>query len=191
MRRRAFISLFSGAAAAWGVAAGAQHGGKVYRVGLLTPTDGAGRLRALAEALEHRGYHVGQNVAVELRSAEGRLEQLLTLAHELVRSGVDVMVACNTPGTRAAIDTRTTIPVVMALIGDPVGSGFVKNLNHPGGTVTGVSNASGEIAAKRLGLLKEALPGAKRIAVFTYPDNPVGAIQIPRWRRPRTRSESS
>jgi putative ABC transport system substrate-binding protein len=160
------------------VAPRAQQGDKVHRIGLLTPTDGVGRRRALIEALQHRGYREGQNVAIEARSAEGRLEMLPDLARDLVSAGVDVIVAMNTPGVRSAIDTGTMIPIVMGLVGDPVGSGFVTSLRRPGGKVTGVSNAAGEIAAKRLALLKEALPHAKRIAVFTHPDNPVGAVQL-------------
>jgi putative ABC transport system substrate-binding protein len=111
---------------------------------------------ALVQALERLGYREGQNLALEVRSAEGRLERLSPLAEELIRARVEVIVSVNTPGTKAAIATGTKIPIVMAVVGDPVGNGFVPNLNRPGGTVTGVSVAAGEIAAKRLELLKTA-----------------------------------
>jgi putative tryptophan/tyrosine transport system substrate-binding protein len=105
---------------------------------------------------------------LEERSADGRLERLPALVEELTRAGVEVIVAVNSPGTQAAIASGTKIPIVMALVGDPVGTGFVPNLNRPGGTVTGVSNAAGHIAGKRLSLLKSAFPAARRIAVLTH-----------------------
>jgi putative ABC transport system substrate-binding protein len=150
----------------------------IRRVGLLTPSDAAGRHGSLVQALESLGYREGQNLVLEVRSADGRLDRLPALAEELIGVGVEVIVAVNSPGTQAAIATGTKVPIVMALVGDPVGTGFVQSLSRPGGTVTGVSNASGEIAAKRLGLLKEAIPTARRIAVFTHPDDPVAAVQI-------------
>ena len=115
---------------------------------------------------------------LEVRSADGRLDRLPALAEELIRAGVEVIVSVQTPGTQAAIATGTKIPIVMALVGDPVGTGFVPNLNRPGGTVTGVSNAAGHIAGKRLALLKTAIPAARRIAVFTHAGDPVSAVQL-------------
>ena len=115
---------------------------------------------------------------LEERSADGRLDQLPPLVEALIRAGVEVIVAVNSPGTQAAIASRTKIPIVMALVGDPVGTGFVPNLNRPGGTVTGVSNAAGLTAAKRLELLKNAIPAARRIAVFTHVGDPVSAGQV-------------
>ena len=144
LKRREFITLL-GCAAAWTVAdtALSQPGAKANRVGLLTPSDAAGRRGALVQALEGLGYREGQNLVLEVRSADGRLDQLPPLAEELIRAGVEVIVAVNSPGTQAAIASGTKIPIVMALVGDPVGTGFVPNLNRPGGTVTGVSNAAG------------------------------------------------
>jgi putative ABC transport system substrate-binding protein len=138
--------------------AGAQQAERVHVVGLLAPSDAEWRRRGLLLALEKLGYREGQNIALEVRSADGKLERLPSLAGELVRADVAVIVTMNTPGTQAAIDTKTRIPIVMALVGDPVGSGFVPNLNRPGGSVTGASNAAGEIAGKRLAVLKQALP---------------------------------
>jgi putative ABC transport system substrate-binding protein len=179
MRRREFITLIGGAAA-WTVVdtALSQPGAKASRVGLLASSDAAGRRAALVPALEALGYREGQNLVLEVRSADGRLERLPPLVEELIRAGVEVIVAVNSPGTQAAIASGTKIPIVMALVGDPVGTGFVPNLNRPGGTVTGVSNASGLTAAKRLELLKNAVPAARRIAVFTHADDPVSAGQV-------------
>jgi putative tryptophan/tyrosine transport system substrate-binding protein len=183
MRRRDFIKVIVGTGAAWPLAARAQQPERmrrsgIRRVGLLTSSDAAGRRGSLVQALESLGYREGQNLVLELRSADGRLDRLPALAEELTRVGIEIIVTVTSPSTQAAIATGTKIPIVMALVGDPVGTGFVQSLNRPGGTVTGVSNASGELAAKRLGLLKEAIPAARRIAVFTHPDDPVAAVQI-------------
>jgi putative ABC transport system substrate-binding protein len=183
MRRRDFIKVIAGFGAAWPLAARAQQSERMHRigirrVGLLTSSDAAGRRGSLVQALEGLGYRDGQNLVLEVRSADGRLDRLPALADELTRAGIELIVTVTSPSTQAAIATGTKIPIVMALVGDPVGTGFVQSLNRPGGTVTGVSNASGELAAKRLGLLKEAIPAARRIAVFTHPDDPVAAVQI-------------
>ena len=179
LERREFITLLGGAAA-WTVVdtALSQPSTKASRVGLLTPSDAAGRRGALVQALEGLGYREGQNLVLEVRSADGRLDRLPPLAEELIRAGVEVIVAVNSPGTQAAIASGTKIPIVMALVGDPVGTGFVPNLNRPGGTVTGVSNGAGLLAAKRLELLKNAIPAARRIAVFTHTADPVSAVQV-------------
>lgn len=180
MRRREFTRLVAGSAAAWPLAARAQSPQRTprgtRRVGLLTST--ATAVRPLTEALDGVGYGEGRNLTLEVRSADGQLDRLPALARELISAGVEVIVTVNTPATQTAIATGTKIPIVMALVGDPVGSGFVQSLNRPGGTVTGVSNASGELAGKRLGLLKDAIPAARRIAVFTHPSDPVAAVQL-------------
>jgi len=178
MRRREFITLLGGTSLSWAFAARAQQGERVRVVGMLTSSDADWRRRGLLLELEKLGYREGQNIALEVRSADGKLERLPSLASELVRAKVDVIVALNTPGTQAAIDAKTKIPIVMALVGDPVGSGFVPNLNRPGGSVTGASNAAGQIAGKRLAVLKQALPVARRIAVFTHPDDPISVPQL-------------
>lgn len=113
-----------------------------------------------------------------MRSAEGKLERLPQLAAALTKSHVDVVLAVNTPGARAAMDATKTIPIIMTAVGDPVGLGIVTNLARPGGNVTGFSNMSGDLAAKRLALLKEAVPAAKRVAVMMHPDDPIVPIQI-------------
>ena len=178
MRRREFFGIVGAWAWTFAAPAIAQPVSRTIRVGMLTPTDAEGRRRSLLQGFESVGYREGQNLVLEIRSADGRLEQLKPLADELTRTNVDVIVSVNTPGTQAAIATTTKIPIVMALVGDPVGSGLVPNLNRPGGNVTGVSNASGETAGKRLALLKQAIPSARRIAVFTHPDDPVRIRQL-------------
>jgi putative ABC transport system substrate-binding protein len=113
-----------------------------------------------------------------IRSADAKLEQLPQLAAELVHTKVDVIVAINTPGSRAAIDATKEIPIVMGIVGNPVATGFVSNLARPGGNVTGISNMSGDLASKRLEILKEAVPAVRRVAVLFNSDDPVTAPQI-------------
>jgi putative ABC transport system substrate-binding protein len=156
---------------------GAQPAGKTHRVGLLMPSTGGWQPKAFRETLRDLGYTEGVNLILDVRSAEGQLDRLSALAMELVRARPDVIVAVNTPGTRAAIAATTTIPIVMAVVGDPVGSGFVSSLTHPGGNVTGVSSLGGDLAGKRLSLLKQAVPAARRIAVM-LPDDPMTALQV-------------
>ena len=115
------------------------------------------------------GYAEGQNVAFEYRSAEGQVNRLPALADEFVRLNVDVIVVGETPAIHAAIQATTTIPIVMLTVGDPVESGFVKSLARPGGNVTGVGGLVNELNRKLLELLKEAVPGVTRIAVFVTP----------------------
>lgn len=157
-----------------------QAGGRVYSVGLLVPN----RLGLQAgydtfvQEMRARGYLEGGNLRVLLKEAEGRLDSLPALARELVSARVDVIVAFNTPGSRAAIDATRQIPVVITQTGDPVGSGFVSNLARPGGNVTGVSNIVASLAPKRMALLKETIPGLRRLAVIFNPDDPITAPQV-------------
>ena len=147
------------------------------RIGILTPL-GPDSYRQLAGALRDLGYEDGKNVRLLLRSAESDYTRLPALARELVEAKADVIVAINTPSARAAIDATMTIPIIMTHVGDPIGSGFVTSLARPGGNVTGVSNLMGELGSKRLAVLHELLPGAKRIAVLYNPVDPVTEPQI-------------
>src|SRR5215471_9394229 len=147
---------------------GAQHKGKPFRVGLLTPAELQRENAAFREGLRDLGYVEGSNILIDVRSAEGKLERLPELAAALIKSDVDVVLAVNTPGARAAMDATKTIPIIMTAVGDPVGLGIVTNLARPGGNVTGFSNMSGDLAGKRLELFKEAVPAAKRIAVMIH-----------------------
>ena len=133
---------------------------------------------AFLETLRLLGYHQDRNLRLLLRSADGKLDRLPALAAELVAARVDVIVAVNTPGARAAIQATKQIPIVMTRVGDPVGTGLVSNLARPSGNVTGISIVAAELATKRLALLKEVLPSAKRIALIFNPDGPIAVPQI-------------
>ena len=177
MRRRDFITGIIGSATVWPLAARAQTK-KIPIVGVLTPHLLDPDFPGLVEQLRELGYEDGRTIRLLVRSADGKLEQLPKLAAELVATKVDVIVAINTPGSHAAINATKDIPIVMGIVGNPLATGFVSNLARPGGNVTGVSNLSGELASKRLQLLREAVPAARRIAVMFNPDDPVTAPQI-------------
>jgi putative ABC transport system substrate-binding protein len=115
---------------------------------------------------------------IDVRSADAALDRLPALAEDLVRTAPDVILAVNTPGSRAVIDTGTRIPIVMAVVGDPVSLGFVDNLARPGKNVTGISNVAADLTAKRLALFKEAVPSLVRVAVLYHPDEPIARIQM-------------
>jgi putative tryptophan/tyrosine transport system substrate-binding protein len=173
VRRREFITLLGGAAA-WPPAAYAQQRA-IPVIGFLNVASPDGfppRLRAFREGLKDAGYVEGENVAIEYRWAENRRERLPELAADLVRRQVNVIAATggSLPGLAAKAAT-TTIPIVFGTPEDPVRIGLVENLGRPGGNATGVSFLTAELVAKRLGLLRELLPGAVRVAVLFSPDN--------------------
>jgi putative tryptophan/tyrosine transport system substrate-binding protein len=173
MRRREFITLI-GAAAAWPLPARAQQGAKVARIGyLVTASLESPEGRAMADAfrlgLRERGYVEGQNIVIEYRSADGRIERFPQLATELVSLSLDLIVAPNTPAARAAQRVTTTIPIVVPVMGDPVADGLVASLARPGGNITGLTFLGPELASKRLGLLKQALPNASRVGALWHP----------------------
>ncbi len=132
-------------------------------------------LDGFREGLRELGYKEGRNITIEYRWAEGRLDRLPQLATELVQLKVDVLVTAGSPGIRAAKQATTTIPIVMAAGGDPVGSGYVASLARPGGNITGLSNLAEDLVAKLLELLKNAVPGVSRVAVLSNPANPAHA----------------
>ena len=156
-----------------------QTGQAHHTVGVLMPQSANidPSYPAFVEALQLLGYEQHRNLRLLLRSADGKLDRLPALAAELVAARVDVIVAVNTPGARAAIDATKQIPIVMTRVGDPVGTGFVSNLARPGGNVTGVSMMVAELAAKRLALLKE-VASARRTAVMFNPDDPITVPQL-------------
>jgi len=178
MGRREFVALVGGAVAAWPLAARAQQAEKLRAIGYLNPGSGppAPGITALFDALAELGWIEGKNVVFERRYAENRLERLPELAAELVRLNVDVIVAIGTPGPLAAKRATSTIPIVMAAAGDPLGSGLVASLARPGGNVTGMSLMAPDLGGKRLELLKELLPGLARVAVLWNATNPYAAI---------------
>jgi putative ABC transport system substrate-binding protein len=167
MDRRAFVSTVALGLLAMPLAAEAQEAAKVLKVGELHPGIGSEeRLAALREA----GYVEGQNLVVERRHAEGRIERLPALAAELVGLKPDVILATGSDAIRAAKNATKIIPIVMAFADDPVGKGLVATLARPGGNITGVSLvAAGTMAAKRVEVFKEAVPRARRIALLAWP----------------------
>ena len=183
MQRRAFITLLGGSAVAWPLIARAQQAAKLRRIGILSPElPPPGFLEAFRQGLRELGYVEGQNIAFEIRSAEGYGQRLAALANHLVELKVDVIVAVNTQSVQAAKKASTTIPIVMTRIADPVKSGLVRSLSKPGGNITGLSFMVDELSGKRLALLKEAFPSVSRVAVLWYEPNPgadiaVGAIK--------------
>jgi putative tryptophan/tyrosine transport system substrate-binding protein len=170
MRRRHFITLLGGAvmAAAWPVAARTQPS-KLPTIGFLgggTPTGQRAWLAAFVQRLGERGWIEGRTVTIEYRWGEGRAERFTEIAAELVRLKVDVIFAGGTEAAVAAKQATSAIPIVFPSAGDPIGSGLVTSLARPGGNVTGLSNLGSDLAAKRLGLLREVLPGLRRLAVM-------------------------
>jgi putative ABC transport system substrate-binding protein len=168
MNRRAFVRAFAGALLAAPLAAEGQQVGKVYRIGWLTPAVMEVPTRSQREALRALGYVEGQAVAFESRSAEDHLDRLPRLAAELVHSKVDVIVAVSPPAILAARQATDTIPIVMAYwgAGGLIESGIVANFARPGDNVTGVYMLAAELDVKRLELLLQAVPKARKVAVL-------------------------
>ena len=174
MKRRKFIALFGVATAAWPLGARAQQGEKVYKIGSLTA--GSRGPSVVGEAFRELGYIVDKNLTFESRYAEDRLDRLPKLAAELVSLKVDVIITWGTLAPLAAKQATSTIPIVMIAAGDPVGSGLVASLAHPGGNVTGTSLMAPDLGGKRLELLKELLPRVSRMAVLWNAANPYSAL---------------
>ncbi len=181
MRRREFITLVGGAAAAWPVVAGAQQPGRMPRIGVLlagTPASFAPRAKALREGLQDLGYVEGKTIAIEWRWGEDRAERLPELAAELVRLNVDAIVTGGTPAAKALKAATRTIPIVMAIIGDPVAVGLVDSLSRPGGNATGFSIVAPDLSGKRLEALKEMVAGISSVAVMSNAANPQSQVEL-------------
>ncbi|MFZ2137130.1 MAG: ABC transporter substrate-binding protein [Xanthobacteraceae bacterium] len=181
MRRREFIRVFGGAAATWPLPIRAQQSRKAPRIGVLlpgTPTSFAVRAKAFLEGLRDLGYVEGQTIAIEWKWAEDKIERFPELAAELVRANVDVIVTGGTSAAAALKSATTTIPIVMAIIGDPVAAGLVDSLARPGGNATGFSIIAPELGTKRLELLNEIVPNVFYVAVLLNPKNPQSRIEL-------------
>jgi len=175
MDRRNFVSTAASVVLMMAVRAEAQPATKVYRIGVLSLTkfDNTSLGAVLIEPLRARGYVVGQNIVFEERSAEGKVDRLPSLAAELERLKLDVIVAGPAAAIRAAHDATMTTPIVMAFSADdPVKSGFVTSLSRPGGNVTGVTAQARDLAPKYVELLRDAVPGLTRFALLTNPLRP-------------------
>jgi putative ABC transport system substrate-binding protein len=183
LRRRDFISLLGGAAAAWPHAAKAQQV-KLPRIGFIglgAAADQASidRIDAFRAGLRELGYLENKNIVIDDRWAEGRYEQLTELVTQLIYLKVEAIVTHGTPATRAAKQATTTVPVVMVAVSDAVGSGLVSSIARPGGNVTGMTWFAPELAVKRLQLLKEATPALTEVGVLLNSANPQNDRVLP------------
>jgi putative tryptophan/tyrosine transport system substrate-binding protein len=170
-RRRFLLTSLAGAVAA-PLPVEAQRPGRVPRIGYLgysSPALEARLVEAFRQGLRDLGYLEGQNIAIEYRSAEGKLERLAALSAELVNLKVDIIVTLATPGALAGRQATTTIPIVVAAMADPARDGLVASLARPGGNITGSTFLGPELISKRLGLVKEIVPAASRMAVLWHP----------------------
>jgi putative tryptophan/tyrosine transport system substrate-binding protein len=193
MRRREFLGVLGGAATAtaWPRAARAQQG-KVVRLGYLDGGAGSDPAvqnlrRQFVLGMRDLGYNEGRDYMLEVRYAAGRMESFEAFAKELVELPVDLIVAGGEAAIRAAKRATTQIPIVMTLSADPVGSGLVANLAHPGGNLTGMSALASDLAGKRVELLKELLPNARRVAVLWNPSN---QSKVTEWKDTQNAAQS-
>jgi ABC-type uncharacterized transport system substrate-binding protein len=180
MRRREFITLLGGSAAAWPFSVRAQQPAPPV-IGFLNGSSSAGYARmvdAFRQGLKETGYVEGQNVAIEYRWAEGHLDRLPELAADLVRRKVSVIAATSTPANLVAKNATSTIPIVFTTGSDPVRFGLVTNLARPTGNVTGVTQLSVEILPKRIELAHELVPTATTIALLVDPADPLADFQV-------------
>ena len=187
MKRREFMMLLSGAAASWPLAARAQQEPAVARIGLLSPfspATAAAWHKAFLQGLRDLGWVEGKNIRIEYRYANGGEDRLPDLATELVRLKLDVIVTTVNTDTLAAKNATSTIPIVMASAGDPVGGRLVKSLARPGGNITGLSQIAPDLAGKRLQLLKEIIPRLTRVAVLWNPQGTTSPIAWKEIQRP-------
>jgi putative tryptophan/tyrosine transport system substrate-binding protein len=175
MKRRRFIALAGGAAVAWPLAARGQQSERLRRIGVLMSTtedDPVGQIRVAAfrEGLVQFGWNEGRNLAIEWRWSGGDIARTREYAAELVRLAPDVLVANGTPATAALKQATSTIPIVFAVVNDPVAQGFIASMAHPGGNITGFSFLEYSMVGKSLEMLKQIAPQSTRVAVMFNPD---------------------
>ena len=176
MDRRAFIGTLAGSLLAAPLAAEGQQAGKVYRIGFLgnsTEALEANLVGPFREGLRERGYVEGRDLTIEYRWAEGAYERFPALIAELIALKSDIIVTAGTPAALAVKRTTTTIPVVMAAVGDPIGTGLVKSLARPGGNLTGLVAIAPDLEGKRLELLTQIVPKLSSVAFLGNPANPI------------------
>src|SRR5918996_3390148 len=178
VNRRTVLTLPLASLGAAVSAAFGQPSGKPWRIGFLSPAAAtssvwAARVESLRAGLRELGYIEGKNIAIDFRWADGDLERLPALVAELVRLKPDVLVTATTPGAIAAKRATQSIPIVLASVGDPVITGVVSSLARPGGNVTGSSLFTADESAKRLELIRDTLPRARRVALLVNPTNPL------------------
>jgi putative tryptophan/tyrosine transport system substrate-binding protein len=184
MKRREILALLGSAAAApmlGPFTARAQQAGKIPTIGFLgesTPSSLSQRTAAFVQRLHELGWIEGRTVAIEYRWAEGRSERFAEIAAEFVRLKAAVIVTSGTPPVLAAMQATSVIPIVFAGVANPVGAGLVESLARPGGNVTGLSNQAPDLAGKRLELLREVLPGLRRLAILANVDNPATSFEV-------------
>jgi ABC-type uncharacterized transport system substrate-binding protein len=171
VRRRDFMSLLTGAAATWPLATRAQQPERVRRIGVLTPfaaddAEGHARLTAFAQGLQQLGWTVGQNIRIDYRWGDDKADTMRKYAAELVALAPEVILANSSPAVSSCLQATRTIPIVFAVVADPVGAGFVESLARPGGNATGFTVFEYSIAGKWLELLKEIAPHVTRAAVL-------------------------
>jgi putative ABC transport system substrate-binding protein len=174
VKRREFISLLGGIAAAWPLPALAQQGDRMRRIGVLMGVaddrEGQARVTALKQGLQELGWTDGRNIQIETRFGGADAARIRAYAAELVALGPDVIVGSTTPVIRAARQATSSIPIVVAGVNDPVEQGFVSSLAHPGGNITGFSFVDFQMVGKWLEMLKEAAPGVSRAVFMFNPD---------------------
>jgi ABC-type uncharacterized transport system substrate-binding protein len=181
MRRRDFTVLFVVGTTMWLLQIHAQQSRKMPRIGVLlpgAPASSSPRTKAFLDGLRELGYVEGRTIAIEWKWGYDQLDTLSGLPADLVRSNVDVIVIGGIPAAKALKATTRTIPIVMAVVGDPVAAGLVENLARPGGNVTDFSIVAPELGTKRLELLKEIVPNLSSIAVLLNPKNPQQKIEM-------------
>jgi putative ABC transport system substrate-binding protein len=181
LKRREFITLLSGAAAAWPVVARAQQPGKLRTIGFcgLTRSAESELVTAFTQRLRELGWIDGRTITIEYRWSEGRAERFAQIAAEFVRVKVDVIVTYGgTSQALAAKQETSVIPIVFVRVGDPVAIGLVAGLARPGGNVTGLSVQSNELAGKRIEFLREVVPNLRRVAIFANVDNPLFVLEL-------------
>jgi putative ABC transport system substrate-binding protein len=174
MQRREFITLVGGAAAGWPIATRAEPPAKLPTIGFLGSASASAWSEwgaAFVQRLSELRWVVGNTVAIEYRWAEGRNDRFAELAAEFVRLKVDAIVTAGTPSVLALMQATSVIPIVFVAVGDPVANGLVKSLARPGGNVTGLSNQTRDLAGKRVEILREVIPGLRRLAILANVGN--------------------